>query len=144
MATPRGKTKSRKLVASTDVADYLDSLEHPHKAAVLAIRKLILSIDPRIKEEIKWNAPSFRIAEHFATFRLQPAPICQLVLHAGAKVRDRKFRITIPDPDGLLKWASPERCIVTFSSDADAKAKSARMKVILKSWIEQAGVDGSS
>ena len=140
MATPRGKTKSRKPVANPGVSDYLDSLEHPHKAAVLAMRELILSIDPRIKEEIKWNAPSFRIAEHFATFRLQPAPICQLVLHTGSKSRDRKLRTSIPDPDGLLKWASPDRCIVTFSSSADAKAKSTRMKAILKCWIEQAGV----
>ena len=90
---------------------------------------------------MKWNAPSFRIAEHFATFRLNPAPICQLVLHAGAKVRNRKMRESIPDPDGLLKWASPDRCVITFSSSADAKAKSAALKVILKSWIKHVGVE---
>jgi hypothetical protein len=46
----------------------------------------------------------------------------------------------IPDPEGFLKWASADRCIVTFASAADAKAKGASLKGILKAWIKQAGV----
>src|SRR5262245_60528398 len=45
-------------VMNPGVAAYLKSLEHPHKAAVVAIRKLILDIDSRVEEEVKWNAPS--------------------------------------------------------------------------------------
>lgn len=132
--------KSRKIVATSSVTHYLNALEHPHKSAVLAVRDLILAIDSRIKEEVKWNAPSFRIEEHFATFRLHPVPICQLVLHTGSKVRKVGVRMEIADPAGLLKWASADRCIVTFSSGADAEAKMASLKVILKSWIKQAGI----
>src|SRR5262245_43949230 len=110
MPTKRGFQKLRKVVASTDVTDYLNLLEHPHKSAVRAVRDLIISIDPRVKEEVKWNAPSFRIEEHFATFRLQPTPICQLVLHTGSKVRKGGIRMEIPDPNGLLKWVSADRC----------------------------------
>ena len=134
-------SKSRKKIVTPSVADYLSELEHPNKDAVLAVRKLILAIDPRIQEEVKWNAPSFYIAEHFATFRLQPAPVCQLILHAGSKVRKSKTPLAIPDPDGMLKWAGADRCVVSFSSGADAKAKSARLKVILASWIKLTGVD---
>lgn len=140
MPTKRRIPKSRSVEASSAVTDYLNALEHPQKAAVRALRKMILAIDPRIREEVKWNAPSFRIEEHFATFRLQPVPNCQLVLHTGSKVRKSSIRLKIPDPEGILKWASADRCIVAFASYADAKAKGESLKRILKAWIEQAGI----
>ncbi len=131
--------KSRKIVASSSVTDYLGALVHPCKSGILAVRDLILAVDPRIGEEVKWNAPSFLIKEHFATFRLHPVPISQLILHTGSK-RKGGARIEISDPAGLLKWASADRCVVTFASNADAKAKIAPLKCILQSWIEQAGI----
>lgn len=140
MPTKRKTPKSQRVEPGFGVKDYLNTLEHPLKAAVCNLRDMILAIDPRIKEEVKWNAPSFRIKEHFATFRLQPAPICQLVLHTGSKVRKSGTQIEIPDPDGFLEWASPDRCIVTFASTADAKAKRAALQRILKAWIKQADV----
>ncbi len=123
------------------VAEYLETLKHPFKSSVSALRKMILSVDPRIEEEVKWNAPSFRIAEHFATFRLNPAPVCQLILHTGPKVRNRKARLPIEDAEGLLRWASPDRAVITFESAADAKKRAPAVKAILKSWIEHAGID---
>ncbi|HKH48386.1 MAG TPA: DUF1801 domain-containing protein [Thermoanaerobaculia bacterium] len=66
---------------------FLATLEHPHKESIQALRSLILSLDPRIREEIKWNAPSFLIQDHFATFKLHPPTSIQLVLHTGAKPR---------------------------------------------------------
>ena len=139
----KNKRKARissKVAASPSVTEYLNALEHTEKSTVLAVRDLILSIDPRITEEVKWNAPSFRIREHFATFRLHPAPICQLVLHTGSKPRKDGALIEIADPAGLLKWASADRCIVTFASAADAKAKFTPLKRILESWVKQTGV----
>jgi uncharacterized protein YdhG (YjbR/CyaY superfamily) len=34
-------------------------LDHPSKAEVRAVREIILAVDPRITEQVKWNAPSF-------------------------------------------------------------------------------------
>ena len=49
----------------------LASLEHPLKREILALRTLVLKVDSSIAEEIKWNAPSFRTTEHFATMHLR-------------------------------------------------------------------------
>ena len=42
-------------------------LEHPHKPAIELLRRLVLGVDPSVREGIKWNAPSFRTGEYFAT-----------------------------------------------------------------------------
>ena len=81
----------------------LAALEHPHKAGILRLRRIILDLDQRITEEVKWNAPSFRIDEHFATFKLHPPKHIQLVLHTGAKARSNTQTFDIDDPHRLLK-----------------------------------------
>ncbi|MDH5829038.1 hypothetical protein QFW80_00675 [Luteimonas sp. M1R5S18] len=47
------------------------TLTHPHKASIEALRAAILAVDPSIAEGVKWNAPSFRTHEYFATFHLR-------------------------------------------------------------------------
>jgi|GEM_PF-6855606 len=42
---------------------FLDTLEHAQKAAILRLREVSLAVDPRITEEITWNAPRSRIDE---------------------------------------------------------------------------------
>lgn len=69
MANRKAATSSP---SATDksVDTYLAHLEHPYKKGVQALRKAILGVDARIREEVKWNAPSFCLEDHFATFRL--------------------------------------------------------------------------
>ena len=101
------------------------------------LRKAILSIDASIQEKVKWNAPSFRLEDHFATFRLHPGSMFQLVLHTGAKVKASPKQFLLDDPQGLLKWATKDRCTIAFESDADATTKSAAVKKMVKDWISQ-------
>lgn len=42
------------------VAEFLRRLEHPLKAEIEALRRVLLAADPAVREGIKWNAPSFR------------------------------------------------------------------------------------
>jgi hypothetical protein len=81
--------------AKASVEDYLAALDHPIKAGLELLRQAILGLDERIQEEVKWNAPSFRLEDHFATFRLHPVSILQLVLHHGSKPNEppRTFRL---------------------------------------------------
>lgn len=118
------------------VEDFLNRLEHPLKAAIQALRVVILEADPRIKEEIKWNAPSFFVQAHFATFKLRPLETVQVVLHTGVKVKDNP-KLEITDDAGLLKWVTKDRCLVTFSSLDHINRYRASFKTILKEWLEQ-------
>jgi hypothetical protein len=123
--------------ANESVDAYLAALQHPHKEGVQVLRNAILSIDASIREEVKWNAPSFRLEDHFATFRLRPENMFQLILHTGAKVKKNPKQFLLDDPQGLLKWATKDRCTIAFKSNADATSKSAAVKKMVKEWISQ-------
>lgn len=84
---------SRKATAAVDAL--LEALQHPHKPGIEHLRRAILGVDSRIREEVKWNAPSFRLQDHFATFKLYPSSSIQVVLHTGAKPQKppRKFSL---------------------------------------------------
>jgi hypothetical protein len=97
-----------------DVETFLASLEHPFKREVLALRQLILGVDARITEGIKWNAPSFRTSEWFATFQLRAKGGVQIILHLGAKKRPELEKLEIADPASLLEWLGPDRASVKF------------------------------
>ena len=82
---------------------FLASLDHPAKPEILAIREVILAVDPTIGEGIKWNAPSFHTSEHFATMNLRVKAGIGVILHFGAKKNDISTTgVAIPDPGSLL------------------------------------------
>jgi hypothetical protein len=120
----------------TSVAMYMNTLQHPLKAEIEALRQIILSIDPRIKEEVKWNAPSFFIEHHFATFKLYPPKQIQVVLHADTKSKLKGASFRISDPHVLLTWAASDRCVATFTNMADLLQKKTAFVDIVKQWIE--------
>lgn len=99
------------------------------------LRALILEIDPSVREELKWNAPSFRTSDHFATMQLRDPKRLRLVLHAGAKKKG--LEIKVADPDGLIEWAAKDRGIVSLVDEADLAGKQAALVAILKEWVAQ-------
>lgn len=122
---------------SNDVDARMTTLDHPQLDAIEALRRLILSVDPRIGEAVKWNSPSFYTTEHFATFHLRAKTGVQLVLHLGAKSRpDATVRSTVADPAKLLTWKSADRATVTILDLADLTAKSDALTRILGQWID--------
>lgn len=123
--------------AAKDVDDFVARLDHPRRAEIDALRAVIRGADKRVREAVKWNAPSFYIEEHFATLNLRPAQPVRVVLHTGAKARADAAAMAIDDPAGLLKWAAKDRCIATFADLKDIEAKKAAFVRIVKQWIAQ-------
>lgn len=126
---------ARRAPASKKTAD--PSSEHPHQDGIDRLRKAILGIDPRIIEEVKWNAPSFKLTDHFATFKLHPPKHIQLVLHTGSKpiVPVRQFKLDAPV--GLVKWAAPDRCVLTLASSEEARKHEAEVVAVVRQWLAQ-------
>jgi hypothetical protein len=118
-----------------DVATFLASLEHPYKREVLALRQLILGVDARITEGIKWNAPSFRTSEWFATFQLRAKDGVQVILHLGAKKRPELEGLEIADPSSLLEWLGPDRASLKFRDLAHVEATCPAFVEIIRQWI---------
>ena len=53
------------------VGALLDKLRHPERRLIDAVRDLIAAAAPAAIEQVKWNAPSFAMSEHFATLNLR-------------------------------------------------------------------------
>jgi hypothetical protein len=134
MAATTGKSTTK---GTTSVSAFLRTLEHPHTAAIGTLRERILALDPRISDEIKWNAPSFKLDDHFATFRLFPPPTLQLILHTGAKGKSGARAFTIDDPQRLLKWPATDRCILTLAAADGSRAEHDAVIHIVSQWIAQ-------
>ncbi len=120
------------------VSAFLRQLDHPLKPEIEAVRQIILGVSPEIREGIKWNAPSFRTTEYFATFNLRAKDRVQLVFHKGAKVKDNSTKgVQIADPAGLVEWLAKDRCLVTLGAGKDIRAKSAALEAVVREWIRQ-------
>ena len=112
------------------------ALDHPLKAGIETLRVAILAVDPAIAEGIKWNAPSWRTTEYFATTHLRSKAGLGLILHLGAKVRALpEGGVRIDDPTALLKWLGKDRAQVEFGSLADLDARLPALQAVLRQWI---------
>ena len=118
------------------VDTFMAGLDHPHAAQVQALRELVLGVSPAVAEGIKWNAPSYRTTDYFATTNLRAKKGIGLILHLGAKVRELPAgALANADPDGLLTWLAKDRASVEFSGAADLAAKAPALRRVLSQWI---------
>ncbi len=138
MAAKAAGTQPTKRSAATpeNVETFLAALDHPFKPEILALRQIILGVDPSIAEGIKWNAPSFRTSEHFATMQLRAKDGLQIILHLGVKLCDTAVTgIAIDDPEALLAWLAKDRASVTFRDMNDIDARRAAFAHVIRQWI---------
>lgn len=134
LKSPAGASPSLRRLDPTVVA-FMKALDHPQKKAIEAVRQLILSVSPKIHEGIKWNSPSFRTTEYFATLNLRDNRVW-LILHLGAKVKDNATKgMQIADSTGLLKWLAKDRALVTFENAKNVEGKRGPLKKVLREWI---------
>lgn len=121
---------------ANDVAALIAAMPRPQRDAIVALRDIILTADASIAEGIKWNSPSFRTTEYFATMNHRPGKGLMVVLHLGAKVRDTaKTGIAVDDPTGLLQWLAKDRAVLTFPDLPAVQAKREAFAALIRSWI---------
>lgn len=139
---PAKKTDTAAGASRTDPAvdDFMAKLDHPLKKEVETLRQIIRGVSPAIREGIKWNAPSFRTADFFATLNLRARggeERVWLILHTGATAKGLVMKGAIPDPAGLLEWLATDRALLTFASAKDVRAKRSALEAVLREWIEK-------
>ena len=129
-------THKSKADTTQAVNDFVSSLNHPATQEIQMLRDIVCDVSPSIQEGVKWNAPSFRVDEYFATINLREKQGVGVVLHFGAKVRDvAAGRESIDDPDKLLKWLAKDRATVRFSGKDDIAARKPAFQAVLRQWI---------
>jgi hypothetical protein len=133
----------QKSTGSENVVHFMTTLEHPFKAEIEQIRKIILAANKDLTENIKWNAPSFCFnGEDRITMRIQPPKQIQLIFHRGAKVLELPKEPLIADNSGILSWKTNDRAVVTFLNSADIEAKSEALVLIINTWLKAAANEG--
>lgn len=137
MATKKlpGKASTR-TAGGAAVDTFLAALSPDRREELQAVRAAILGAREGIDEGIKWNAPSFRTADDFATFHLRAPQGVQIILHTGAKVRALpKGGLQLDDPAGLVKWLAPDRCLVTLAAAPAAAVQLAPLQALVRQWL---------
>jgi|HubBroStandDraft_6_1064221.scaffolds.fasta_scaffold1366228_1 hypothetical protein len=137
------KTKEPALTKPSEpekVDAYMQSLKHPLGKVVEALRKIILSTDREVGEEIKWNAPAFfysgdmkpfnpkEYKRHLVVFNLHRKDCIRLVFPSGARVNDKSGLLEGDYADG--------RRLALFFNMGDVKSKQASLQAVIRRWIE--------
>ena len=137
MTTPKPQHSSRADTTHA-VDDFMAALDHPFKELVQAIRAAILGVDARIAEGVKWNAPSFRLGEYFATVGLRDRRAIIVILHLGARTRDLPpDGMQVADPAGVLQWLAHDRAKIVFAGPADIAGKQAAFRAVVGQWVRK-------
>lgn len=115
----------------SDVDAFMRTLQHARKQDIEKARAIIRAVSASIHEEIKWNAPSYRVGDvFFATFHLRAKDV-QVVFHTGAKVKAKPKTFARAEVPGLRQeWRGNDRCVVTVDDVA-------ALAPFVKAWIAQ-------
>ena len=132
--------KATKPSESDKVDEYMKRLKHPLSDVVEALRQIILKTDPKIGEEVKWNAPAFfytgemepfnpkEYRRYLVVFNLFKKDCIRLVFWGGAKVKDTSGFLEGDYADG--------RRLAMFYGMNDVKSKQAKLQKIVKQQLK--------
>jgi uncharacterized protein YdhG (YjbR/CyaY superfamily) len=121
--------KSIRSTASDDAAkvkDYMDQLDHPLKAEIEALRKLIKEAGPMLSERIKWNAPSYYYKVDLLTFNHRMRDKVHLIFHNEAIVRIKS---------DLLEGDYKDRRMMYFPDMKAVKANKKELERIIGAYL---------
>ena len=113
---------------SAVVDAYMRDVDHPFKAEMEAVRRIILGASPKIAERIKWNAPSFYYKGDLGAFHPRATEFAHLILlfPDGAG---------IPAKSPLLEGKQKDRREAKFYSLADVESKKPALQKLVRAWV---------
>lgn len=113
------------------VDEWMADYDNPQKPVVEAVRAVILASDPRIRETIKWQAPTFVYKGNLASFFPKAKKHATLMFHTGASLAG-----DFPSLEGDGETARSMK----FADLEDVRAKAVELAGIVKAWCD--GRDG--
>ena len=118
--------------------EFFADLKEPRKSEVEALRKIILSTNSGLQEQLKWNAPSYSYHNNDRiTFNLFNPNFTRVIFHVGgARKEDKKAPPVFNDETGLLEWNSDIRATATFKDLNQIQEHKDDLSKIIKKWLE--------
>jgi hypothetical protein len=136
---PKTALKTTKPSDPAAVDAFLTRLKHPQSALAAKLRAAILAADPRIGEEIKWNAPAFfftgpmrpfdpkEYRRHLVIFNFYRSDCIRLVFWHGDRARDRSGFLEGEYADG--------RRLAVLTSLEDLRTRQTALRAALKAQL---------
>lgn len=131
--------KSKDIHDPASVTVHISQLPLDHAALVETIRQAILSVDDRIGEQIKWNAPSFFYTGDMQAFdtKTYQRDIVVLNLHKGRTLLVFPTGERVKEVSNILEGNYPDgRRIVTIAGSADFMRKEPDLKKVVAAWLK--------
>lgn len=117
---------AKKISDEEAVRKFMDELSHPLKKEIVALRKLIMTADKRLKERIKWNAPSYYSNTDIVTFNPRDQKRVHLIFH-----HKEIDSVSSPFFEGDYKG----RKMLFLDNMEDLKKKSGEITALLKKIV---------
>lgn len=114
---------------SNDVDAWFADRDHPMEEAMQRARAIILGVDDRIGETIKWQTPTFTFNGNIASF--SPAKkMVSLMFHRGAEIPGEH-----PGLEGDARLVRTMR----FADLDEVEARRADLEAVIAAWCELKG-----
>ena len=120
-----------------EVTEFLDSLDHPLRNEIDFLRNIIMGTGKDLNEGIKWNGPNYSIGnEDRITMRINPHKQIQVILHRGAKIKEKLNERLLKEDYSILAWKENDRAVATFKSIDEIELNIKIIKEIIVKWVE--------
>jgi len=109
-----------------DVDAFVTELQHPLGAAIDAVRDVVLGVDPRIAETIKWKSPTFMFQGNIASIEPRSKKQVSVLFHQGAELPGKHPKLE--GGGGTVKY-------LRFADEADVERKRKDLEKAIRAWI---------
>lgn len=139
IAMKEPKKEKIKLSGEEQVAAHIARLEPQQREMVETLRQIILSTDPEIGEQIKWNNPSFYYTGEMKDFDPKEYKRDMIVfnLFKGRTMLVFPSGAKVNDTSGLLEGKFTDgRKTAVFKDLADIEEKKTALQNVIRTWLE--------
>ena len=112
--------------SSPEVDKYLENKAHPLTDEIQRVREIILAVDNKVEETIKWQSPTFMYKGNIASYFMNAKKHVSLMFHKGAFIKDES---------GLLEGDAKEGRTAKFYGMEDIESKKEALESVIKEWI---------
>jgi hypothetical protein len=110
-----------------EVDAFVSELGHPLEKEMQAVRRIVLGVDRRITETIKWKSPTFVFEGNIASIEPRSRKQVSLLFHQGAK---------LPGKHPALEGGGGTVRYLRFADAADVERKRKDLERAVEAWIE--------
>lgn len=122
------------------VDDFILELASPQTELIHAVRELIKSASPELREGIKWNAPSYSLdGNDIITFNFRTFASLSLIFHTGPKGKDTHTGIHLFELDpSLERWVADKRLVLELPDATFLASHGEAISSLVQTWVDHA------